>query len=42
MSGMTLSIKEQRQKPRRALKVLEDRRCHSKARRQPEKKTSGY
>ena len=30
MSGMTLSIKEQWQKPRRALK---GRRCHSKARR---------
>ena len=38
MSGMTMSIKEQWQKPRRALKELHEGRCHSEARPQPEKK----
>ena len=38
MSGVTLGIKEQWQKPRRTLKVLLERGCHSRARRQPEKK----
>ena len=38
MSGMTMSIKEQWQKPRRALKEQQEGRCHSEARPQPEKK----
>ena len=42
-SGMTLSSKEEWQKPCRALKVLLESRCHIKVRRQPEKKKAvGY